>query len=243
MDIAALAARLRQAEAAVLQAQQQQLQAGTILCQHQSELKTAQAEFARVAQLTVKGFSTQSQLDTQCMALASAGAAVASAEAGIPLTDATIGAAEAAVDGVQSLIDDSHVAAPRAGRVQYVLEHSGEVVAAGSSIVMLTNLSDMYMTIYLPSRDAARLAIGAEAPIILDAIPDYVIPAAAAFVASTAQLTPKSVETSHERDQLLFRVKLTIAPELLAEYQDRARRGAVRRLRSGGLERGVARNP
>ena len=45
------------------------------------------------------------------------------------------------------------------------------------------------------------------------------------FVASSAQFTPRSVETEQERDQLMFRVKLTIAPELLANYQERARAG------------------
>lgn len=81
----------------------------------------------------------------------------------------------------------------------------------------------MYMSIFLPTADAARLSIGDEARIILDAIPDYVIPAKMTFVASTAQFTPKSVETQEERNQLMFRVKLTIAPELLREYQQQAR--------------------
>ena len=225
MDTADLDARLHQAQASVQQARQQKLQAEAILRQHRSELTTAEAEFARVEQLANDGFNSQARLDTQRTVLASAQAAVAAAEAGIPLADATIAAAEAAVEGVQSLIDDSSLQAPRAGRVQYVLEHVGEVVAAGSSIVTLTDLSDMYMTVFLPSADAGRLAIGAEARIILDAIPDYVIPASVTFVASTAQFTPKSVETSEERDQLMFRVKLTIAPELLADYLNRARAG------------------
>ncbi|WP_138934424.1 HlyD family secretion protein [Roseovarius arcticus] len=225
MDTADLEANLRQAQAVVLQAEQQKLQAEALLRQRQSELTTAEANFSRVEQLASDGYNSQAQLDTQRTVLHSAQAAVASAEAGIPLAEATIAAARAAVEGVQSLIDDSNLTAPRAGRVQYVLEHPGEVVAAGSSIVTLTDLSDMYMSIYLPSRDAGRLAIGADARIILDAIPDYVIPATVTFVASTAQFTPKSVETSEERDQLMFRVKLTIAPELLAEYSDRARAG------------------
>jgi len=225
MDTADLEAELRQAQASVLQAQQQKLQAEALLRQRQSELTTARAEFNRVEKLADSGFNSQAKLDAQRTVLESAEAALAAAEAGIPLAEATIAAAEAAVAGVQSLIDDSHLKAPRAGRVQYVLEHVGEVVAAGSSVVTLTDLSDMYMTIFLPSRDVGRLAIGAEARIILDAIPDYVIPASVTFVASTAQFTPKSVETSDERDQLMFRVKLTIAPELLADYQDRARGG------------------
>lgn len=225
MDTADLEADLRQTQAVVLQAEQQKLQAEALLRQRRSELTTAEANYSRVEQLASDGYNSQSQLDTQRTVLHSAQAAVASAEAGIPLADATIAAATAAVEGVQSLISDSNLTAPRAGRVQYVLEHPGEVVAAGSSIVTLTDLSDMYMSIYLPSRDAGRLAIGADARIILDAIPDYVIPATVTFVASTAQFTPKSVETSEERDQLMFRVKLTIAPELLVQYSDRARAG------------------
>ena len=81
------------------------------------------------------------------------------------------------------------------------------------------------MSIFLPTRDAARLAVGDEARIILDAIPDYVIPATVTFVASTAQFTPRSVETEDEREQLMFRVNLRIAPDLLAEYQKYARAG------------------
>ncbi|MFX0543055.1 HlyD family secretion protein [Roseovarius sp. S4756] len=225
LETTSLEASLRQANAAVQQAEQQQLQADALLRQRKSELTTARAAYDRVEKLAADGFNSQAQLDTQRTALDTAEAALAAAEAGIPLAKATIAAAEAAVEGVQSNIDDATLRAPRAGRVQYVLEHEGEVVAAGTSIVTLTDLSDMYMTVFLPSRDAGRLAIGAEARIILDAIPDYVIPAKVSFVASTAQFTPKSVETDEERDQLMFRVKLTIPPDLLAQYQDRARAG------------------
>lgn len=225
MDTADLEAELKQAQATVVQARQQKLQAEALLAQRRSELTTAETNYARVEQLAADGFRSQAELDAQRTELDSAKAALASAEAGLPLAEASIEVAEAAVEGVQSLIDDSSLVAPRAGRVQYVLNHPGEVVAAGASVVTLTDLSDMYMTIYLPSRDAARLAIGGDARIILDAIPEYVIPATVTFVSSTAQFTPKSVETSEEREQLMFRVKLTIAPDLLAEYQDRARAG------------------
>lgn len=225
MDTADLEAELKQAQATVVQARQQKLQAEALLAQRRSELTTAETNYARVEQLAADGFRSQAELDAQRTVLDSAKAALASAEAGLPLAEASIEVAEAAVEGVQSLIDDSSLVAPRAGRVQYVLKHPGEVVAAGASVVTLTDLSDMYMTIYLPSRDAARLAIGGDARIILDAIPEYVIPATVTFVSSTAQFTPKSVETSEEREQLMFRVKLTIAPDLLAEYQDRARAG------------------
>lgn len=53
---------------------------------------------------------------------------------------------------------------------------------------------------------------------VLDAAPDLVIPANISFVASVAQFTPKTVETSDERLKLMFRVKARIPPELLAQH-------------------------
>lgn len=225
LDTNDLQAQLHQAQANVTQAQQQKLQAEALLRERQSELSTAEAAFARVSELAEDGFNSQAQLEAQRTVFETAQAALAAAEAGISLAEATIAAATAAVEGAQSLIDDATLIAPRAGRVQYVLTHPGEVLVAGSSAMTLSDLSDMYMTIFLPTRDVGQLATGAQARIILDPIPDYVIPATVTFVASTAQFTPRSVETQEERDQLMFRVKLTIAPELLAEYQDHARGG------------------
>jgi len=50
---------------------------------------------------------------------------------------------------------------------------------------------------------------------VLDAAPQFVIPAQVSYVASTAQFTPKTVETASERQKLMFRVKAQINRELL----------------------------
>lgn len=225
MDTEELDAQLRQAEATVVQAEQQERQANALLHRRLSELDLAKIELSRAEKLATDGFASQERLDQRRTLLVTAEAGVAEAEASIALAKATIAAAQAGVDRLASLIDDAMLIAPRAGRVQYILAKPGEVVAAGGRVVTITDLSDVYMTVFLPARDAGRLPIGAEARIILDPIPEYVIPATVTFVASTAQFTPKSVETDEERDQLMFRVKLTIAPDLLAAYQDRAKAG------------------
>jgi HlyD family secretion protein len=81
------------------------------------------------------------------------------------------------------------------------------------------------MTIFVPAKAAGQLSLGDEARIILDPTPQYVIPATVSFVASEAQFTPKTVETSDEREKLMFRVKLKIAPELLKDYENRVKTG------------------
>ncbi|AVO38246.1 HlyD family secretion protein [Pukyongiella litopenaei] len=227
MDTAEIDAQLRQAQAAVTQAEQQKLQTEALLNQRLSEQEFAQAEFARAEQLAAKGHVPQELVDQRRATLITADAGVAAARAGIDLATATIASAEATVERLQSIRADAELVAPHRGRVQYVLAKAGEVVGAGGRVVTLTDLTDIYMTIFLPARDAGLLAIGAEARIVLDPIPDYVVPAQVTFVASSAQFTPKSVETADERDQLMFRVKLTIPADLLEEYQQQAKAGVA----------------
>ena len=66
---------------------------------------------------------------------------------------------------------------------------------------------------------------GHEARIILDPIPDYVIPATVTFVSGEAQFTPKTVETKDERDKLMFRVKLQIPRALVQKYEKQVKVG------------------
>jgi hypothetical protein len=76
---------------------------------------------------------------------------------------------------------------------------------------------------------AGRVALGSEVRIILDAAPEYVIPATVSFVASAAQFTPKTVETASERQKLMFRVRAQISQELLREHLNQVKTGSARR--------------
>ena len=126
---------------------------------------------------------------------------------------------------MRSDIEDSTLKAARAGRVQYRLAEPGEVLPAGGKVVTTLDVSDVYMTVFLPETLVGRVAIGAEARIVLDAAPQYVIPAQVSYVAAEAQFTPKTVETASERQKLAFRVKVQIDPELLRKYRAQVKTG------------------
>jgi HlyD family secretion protein len=89
----------------------------------------------------------------------------------------------------------------------------------------MLDLSDVYMTFFLPTAAAGRLAIGEEARLVLDAAPDYVIPAKISFVSSDAQFTPKTVETESEREKLMFRVRAAVPAEILRKQIFRVKTG------------------
>ncbi len=99
------------------------------------------------------------------------------------------------------------------------------MVAAGGRVLNLVDLADVYMTFFLPTAAAGRVALGAEVRIVLDAAPQYVIPASVSFVADVAQFTPKTVETAVEREKLMFRVRAQLPPELLMKHILRVKTG------------------
>jgi HlyD family secretion protein len=154
-----------------------------------------------------------------------AAAALTAARVDVDYREAAIAAAAAHVDRIRTDIADSTLTSPVRGRVLYRLAEPGEVLAAGGKVVTVLELSDVYMTIFLPTDEAGRAVIGAEGRIVLDAAPHLVIPAAVSFVAPRAQFTPKEVETRTEREKLMFRVKVRIDPELIARHEDRVKTG------------------
>jgi HlyD family secretion protein len=218
MDTAELDAQLADAKATVRQAERQLDQAIALLAQRKSELTLAEQELNRAKKLADKGYTPIETVEQRHSAQVTAEAAVNSATAQIDLAKATIESAAAKANRIQTYIDDSVLTAPRSGRVQYRLALPGEVLPAGGKVLTLLDVTDVYMTVFLPTGEAGRVAIGADARIIFDAVPQYVVPATISFVATEAQFTPKYVETKSEREKLMFRVKVQLPRDVLEKY-------------------------
>lgn len=245
-ELAQANAQVRQAEnalqtarAIVAQRQSEQTTAEAVVQQRQAEVEAAQKRYQRTAALAQRNAVSRQQLDDDLAARQSAEAALAasrsqvlSAEAGIKSArsrvveaESAIAAAKAGVARIQADIEDSVLKADRLARVQYRVAQPGEVLDAGYKIVNLVDLTDVYMTFFLPTRDAGRVGIGDAAHIVLDAASEYVIPARVSYVSSVAQFTPKTVETESEREKLMFRIKTRIDPELLMKHVEQVKTG------------------
>ena len=205
----------------------------------ESELDAARRRLARSETLTKEGASSEQELDDDRARVRGAQAALVASKAQVGAAQsalvaaktqvagarATVTAAEATVARIQADINDSALVAPRAGRVQYRIAQPGEVLGGGGKVLNLVDLSDVYMNFFVPETVAGRLALGSEVRIVLDAVPEFVIPARLSYVASTAQFTPKTVETASERQKLMFRVKARIDRELLERHIKQVKTG------------------
>ena len=246
MDTQVLEAQLAQAQAEVRRAQNakstaeslvaqrtsEKATAEAVVAQRQAELTAAEKRFSRTEQLVKRNALPQQQLDDDRAVMQSAQAALAasrsqvvSAQAGIAAARSQVIEAQSAIEAatastvrLQADIDDSLLKAPRSGRVQYRVAQPGEVLAAGGKLLDMVDLADVYMTFFLPSGQAGKVELGQEVRLVIDALPQYVIPAKVSYVASVAQFTPKTVETANEREKLMFRVKARLDPALLEKY-------------------------
>lgn len=225
LDSAEIEAQLRSAEAQIRRAERLRDQAQANVALRQSERNLAAQELQRTDALQQRGFATDQQRDQRRSQMTTADAALRAALAAVEEAKAAVDVAEAETARLRTVMKDTVLLAPRDGRVQYKLLHIGEVVAPGTKIVTMVDLSDIYMTLFLPAKDAGRLALGDEARLVLDPFPSYVVPARVSFVASEAQFTPKAVETAEEREKLVFRVKVAIPAELLKRYEEIAKTG------------------
>lgn len=218
MDAAELMAQLASARAMVRRAEQGIGKAKAELGSREAELKLHEVVLKRAMQLT-RGIVSQAEFDKRLAERDVAKASVAGAIANIADAEAARDAAQAQANQIEVNVEDMTLTAPVAGRVEYRLVQPGEVVASGGRIVTLLDVSDVFMTVFLPTSEVGRVSLGSEARIVLDAAAQYVIPATVSFVAGEAQFTPKYVETRNEREKLMYRVKLKIDPKMLEEYR------------------------
>jgi HlyD family secretion protein len=241
-DEAAVAAAREEfaaAKAAVAGAMADIAAANAAVAQQRSEIQLAQTEADRQRRLLAENATSQALLEVRLTNLATTKETLTSAQARAEAATARAGAAQARADAAQqqigvalaevartkSRIQDATLISPVVGRVLYRLVEPGEVLGPGGKAITIVNLGDVYMEIFLPSDQAARLKIGTDARITVDYEPNASAAAKVSFVSPEAQFTPKQVETKSEREKLMFRVKIQVPTELVEHYVERIKTG------------------
>lgn len=224
-DVEDIAAQLRAAEAQVQQAREATREAKEGVRKADSDVVLAHKTMQRSQELVRRGYITGDKLDRDRSAQQGAESGSAAARVRVAEAEAGVEAAIARGQSLRATVNDTSLKAPIGGRVLYRLAEPGEVLAAGGKVLTLLDLSDVFMTVFLSTADVGKVEIGSPARIVLDALPDQVLPATVSFVAPRAQFTPKEVETRSEREKLMFRVKVRVDAAWLAKHQEIAKGG------------------
>lgn len=225
LNTSELMAQLAAAEAEVRSARQGIARAKAEVALREAEHDLSELELARAADLESRQVASTANLERRAAQHAIAEANLLGAHAAVGTAEAATEQAEAHVRRLEIRIDEMTLHAPVDGRVEYRLVQPGTVVGPGARVATLLDISDVYMTVFLPTSEAGVVAVGDHARIVLDAAPNFVLPAIVSFISSEAQFTPKAVQTANEREKLMYRVKLQISSELLDQYRAHVRAG------------------
>lgn len=225
MDTIELESQLRRAEAAVANAEAAVGVAEAQVTEAEARLALARSEQARAETLSSRDLLSRQDLEVSRTETQVAQAALAAARANTEARKRAVDAEAATRAEIAARIDDSTLVAPGAGRVLYRLSQPGEIVGSGGKLLTLVSLEDVYMEFFLSATEAPRVRIGDEARIVPDIMSDSAVPAVVSFVSPQAQFTPKQVETVTERESLMFRIRVSIPPELVATRLEQVKTG------------------
>ncbi len=100
--------------------------------------------------------------------------------------------------------------APFSGVILVRQTELGEVMQPGTPVVTLADLDHVWLRAYVSETDLGRIRWGQQATVTTDTYPGKKYPGRISFISSSAEFTPKSVETHQERVTLVYRIKIDV---------------------------------
>jgi HlyD family secretion protein len=128
----------------------------------------------------------------------------------IAIARANLGQADADLGLSRVNLDYTTLHAPSAGVITVREAELGEVVIPGTPVVSLADLDHIWLRAYIAETDLGRIRWGQEATITTDTYPGKQYRGHISFISSSAEFTPKSVQTYKERVTLVYRIKIDI---------------------------------
>jgi HlyD family secretion protein len=125
---------------------------------------------------------------------------------------AKVAQAKATLQSAETKLSYATVTSPLTGVVLSKNIEPGEYVAAGTPVVTVADIENVWLRAYVDERDLGKrnIALGAEAEITTDAYPGKVYKGRISFISSEQEFTPKSVQTNRERVKFVYRIKIDV---------------------------------
>lgn len=146
-------------------------------------------------------------------AIAIAQARLDSSETGIAVAQAQVEVAEAALAALQVQFDKRVIKAPADGTVLARTIQPGEIISAGVPLIILGELSDLTIVVYLPEDRYGAVHLGNQVNVVVDSFPGETFSAIVTQISGEAEFTPRNVQTGEGRRSTVFAITLSIKNE------------------------------
>ena len=188
----------------------------------QAELEAKRLTYQRIVRLVKQKAGTQQNLDEARAAMqAATGRLKADQEAldlaiagprpeDIAEARAGVAVARATRDLAQIALDDTALYAPSNGVIRNRIMEPGDMASPAAAVYTLALTTPLWVRAYVDEADLGHVRLGLPASVISDSFPGQVFKGWIGYISPTAEFTPKSVETTRVRSQLVYQVHVFV---------------------------------
>jgi HlyD family secretion protein len=128
----------------------------------------------------------------------------------IKQAEAKLNQSRASADLIKKNINDSYIVSPLNGIVVKKYFEVGETVSPMSSLVKISDLTNVELYIYVTELELGKIKLGQKAEVTVDAFKDKKFEGKVTYISPEAEFTPKNIQTKDERTKLVFAVKIEL---------------------------------
>jgi HlyD family secretion protein len=197
-------------------------QARALVAEREATLTNAKISMDRAEQLKMTGAGTIKAYDDALAAQRSADAQLNSARQALRLMEigprkedidtarAQLAEKEALVQTSLRQLADAELVAPSAGIVLSRVREKGAIVNAGETVYVLSLTSPVWVRTYVAETELPRIKPGMAVEVKTDAAGLPALKGRIGFISTTAEFTPKTVETRELRTALVYRLRIVV---------------------------------
>jgi HlyD family secretion protein len=118
--------------------------------------------------------------------------------------------AKALMASLQKKVNDCVITSPISGTITKRFMEEGELAGTGMALYRISDYSMMNITIYVSEVDLPKLRLNQKAVVHIDSFEKKDFEGKVVFISSTAEFTPKNIQTKDERTKLVFGVRVKV---------------------------------
>jgi HlyD family secretion protein len=165
----------------------------------------------RISQQEIDSAGTRVQVLTAVLKIAEEEASLAidgPRKEDIAAAEATLAALKAARDLAEKRLADTRLLAPADGVIRNRILEPGAMASPGAPVLTLALSNPLWARAYVSEPDLGKVQEGMRAELHTDTYPGKAYKGWVGFISSTAEFTPKTVETTELRTKLVYRARI-----------------------------------
>lgn len=123
---------------------------------------------------------------------------------------AQLDAAEAELTLLERQLTDAELVAPTDGVIRNRLMEPGELATPQRPVFAIAITTPKWVRAYLSEVELSRVALGTPARVTMDSAPDAPLAGKVGFISSSAEFTPKTVQTEELRTSLVYEIRVFV---------------------------------